>query len=200
MPTPDQHLIETLYRTLKGEENDNGKAHGRANPDGSKLTDQAVLEKMFGEHEKGEQWRRIYRGDYADYYPSASEAVAAILWKVAFYSGNDPIQMERVVRGSGLVSVKFDEPRGGSTWLQDEITKAIAATSEAYKGSKNVSSPASPYTESDDDYTSGEIPGLICFANRPAPKPVDFLLGKVIPRGYVTNLHGAGASENPCWR
>ena len=108
MPTPDQRLIEELYRTLKGEENDNGKAHGDANPDSSKLTDQAVLEKMFGEQEKGEQWRRIYRGDYADYYPSASEAVAAILWKVAFYSGNDPIQMERVIRGSGLVSGKFD--------------------------------------------------------------------------------------------
>ena len=192
MPTPDQHLIEGLYRTLKGEENDNGKAHGNANPDGSKLTDQAVLEKMFGEQDKGEQWLRIYRGDYADYYPSPSEAVAAILWKVAFYSGNDPIQMERVIRGSGLVSGKFDKSRGGSTWLQDEITKAIAATPETYQGGKNVSSPASPYTGSDDDYTSGEIPGLICFANRPAPEPVDFLLGKAIPRGYVTILHGAG--------
>lgn len=132
--TPDQHLIDELYRNLKSE-NGNGSENGHANPGGSKLTDQAVLEKIFGEEERGEEFRDTYHGVYAKHRPgwTNSEAVACILRKAAFYSGNDLIQMERLIRGSALSHSKFDEARGGSTWLRDEIHSAIAATSTTYQ-------------------------------------------------------------------
>jgi archaellum biogenesis ATPase FlaH len=72
------------------------------------------------------------------------------------------------------------------------MTDAVGKVTDTYQDSKNVSSPDYSLRGSDDDYTSGEVPSLICFAKRPVPKPVDFFLGKAIPRGYVTNLHGAG--------
>jgi hypothetical protein len=133
MPTRDQPLLDELFRTLKGEDK-NGHNHGeRGGVAGiTKLTDSVVLEKLFSENKNGNKWRHVYNSDYEEYYPSPSEAIAALLWKLAFYSGNDPVQMERLLRGSGLPSEKFDSPRGGSTWLQDEIGKAVAATSETY--------------------------------------------------------------------
>ncbi len=142
-PPPDQHLIDNLYRNLKGEDaNSSGKNgsgdKGRANPGASKLPDQAVLTKMFGEAKRGDELRDIYHGDYAKHRPdwTNSEAVASILRKAAFYSGNDPVQMERAIRGSALASPKFDEARGGSTWLADEIQKAIDDTPETYQDRK----------------------------------------------------------------
>lgn len=195
MPSRDQHLIDELYRTLKAEENGNGRGeNGRANPGGSKLTDQAVLEKIFGEKGRGEEFRDTYHSDYKKHRSdwTNSEAVASVLRKAAFYSGNDPLQMERLIRGSRLACAKFDEARGGSTWLQNEIADAIAATPKTYQSRKNVSSSASSYIENDDDDTSDEVPGLVCFAHRPAPEPVRNLLEKVIPLGYLAALHGGG--------
>jgi P4 family phage/plasmid primase-like protien len=109
------------------------------------LNDDALLEKLFGEEKDGEKWRAVHSGNYAEFYSSPSEAVAAALRKFGFYSGNDPLQMERLIRGSGLASEKFDSLRGTSTWLQDEITKAIADTAETYTLPRGVErSPGTP--------------------------------------------------------
>jgi hypothetical protein len=59
-------------------------------------------------------------------------AVPAILRKRAFYTGRDPVQMGRLIRGSALASSKFDERRGAQTWIGREILRAIAATPEVY--------------------------------------------------------------------
>ncbi len=142
MPSPDQHLIDEFYRTLKDKDKNGHGENGRANPGSSKLTHQAILEKIFGEEARGEEFRDIYHGEYKKHHPdwSNSEAVASFLLKAAFYSGNDPLQMERLIRGSALSCPKFDDARGGSTWIADEIQKAIAKTPETYK-QRNGSGP-----------------------------------------------------------
>jgi hypothetical protein len=57
---------------------------------------------------------------------SASEAVAALLRKLAFYTRKDPAQMDRLIRGSALANSKFDERRGGTTRLGREIPGPFA--------------------------------------------------------------------------
>jgi len=156
MPTPDQRLIDELFRSLKGED-ENG--HNRVEHGGvagiSKLTDSAVLEKLFSESTNGGKWREVYNGEFREYYPSPSEAVAAILYKLAFYSGNDPVQMERLLRGSGLPSEKFDSPRGGSSWLRREMEKAIEATPQSYAHERHTPEgrPSSSFEGSKDKET-----------------------------------------------
>src|SRR5687768_774328 len=96
-------------------ENAQTNGHGSAAEEGaSVLTDQALLEILFGEREKGRQWKDTYSGNYSPYYPSPSEAVAGLLLKAAFYSQRDSAQMDRFIRGSALVSSKFDQRRGGT--------------------------------------------------------------------------------------
>src|SRR4051794_32089304 len=141
--SPDQDRIDAFYRELCSEEtrpNGNGLIYEmpRPNKNGhdssrqpTKLTDSALLEALFGD-KNGEKHRDIYNGDYKKHNPewSNSEAVASILRNLAYYSGNDPVQMDRLIRGSGLHTSKFDDPRGGSTWLQNEIFAAIRDTPE----------------------------------------------------------------------
>jgi hypothetical protein len=88
------------------------------------LTDQDVVKLLFSE-KKGTQWEATYNGAHAPHYPSASEAVAALLLKMAFYTQKTPAQMDRLIRGSELASSKFDERRGGSAWLARRIQQAI---------------------------------------------------------------------------
>lgn len=104
---------------------------------------------IFAEKERGAEFRDIYRGDFAKHRPdwTNSEAVASFLRKAAFYSNNDPEQMERLIRGSGLSSEKFDESRGASTWLGVEIIKASDGTPETYSEKRFSSSRnATPLT------------------------------------------------------
>jgi putative DNA primase/helicase len=139
MLAPDQKRIEEIFGRLqaKDKNGNGGRTNGRHRasagdgPGTTKLDDKALLGKLYGEPE-GEKWRDVYGGDFEAYYASASEAVAAVLRKLTYYSGNDPVQIERLIRNSGLASEKFDEPRGGSTWLQKEIASAIEDTPQNY--------------------------------------------------------------------
>jgi|SRR5215208_3618796 len=134
MPTPDQHLIEELYRELGGDTpNDTAKG----TPGTSKLTDSEVLDKLFTEKDRGAEFRDIYHhGEYLKHHPqwTNSEAVGSLLRKFAYWTNGDPTQMERLIRGSKLESRKFDERRSGSTWLGKEIADAVAETPKRYQG------------------------------------------------------------------
>src|SRR5215212_6853075 len=134
MPTPDQHLIEELYRELGGDNPNNGTTKGVAGS--SKLTDSEVLEKLFAEKDRGAEFRDIYHGEYLNHHPqwTNSEAVGSLLRKFAFWTNGDPTRMEQLIRGSKLESRKFDERRSGTTWLGQEIADAIDETPERYQG------------------------------------------------------------------
>ena len=55
---------------------------------------------------------------------------------LAFATGKDPEQMDRMVRASARYRPKWDELRGGLTYGQMTINKAIADTKEVYRGKK----------------------------------------------------------------
>jgi hypothetical protein len=57
-------------------------------------------------------------------YPSPSEADAAIIAMLSFYS-RDPAQIERILRASKLARPRWDERRGNTTWLRMNIANGL---------------------------------------------------------------------------
>ena len=91
-----------------------------------------LLEVMFSNSKNGEKIRRLYNGDISD-YKSASEADLALCNHLAFYSGSNAFEMDRLFRQSGLMRPKWDEKHGAQTYGEMTITKAIEGTTNSYR-------------------------------------------------------------------
>jgi hypothetical protein len=87
----------------------------------------------------GAKLAALYRGDLCG-FPSHSEAVASLLWRLAFWT-RDPATLDRLFRRSGLMEEKWDERRGDSTWGAREIAAALAGQSESYSGPRDDGRP-----------------------------------------------------------
>jgi putative DNA primase/helicase len=91
----------------------------------------------------GEKFRALWEGSIAP-FPSASEAVASLLWLLAYWTRKDAASMDRLFRRSGLMAEKWDEKRGASTWGEQEIESAIEGVSSVYEpaGRERQAQPA----------------------------------------------------------
>lgn len=58
-------------------------------------------------------------------YPSASEATFELCKEIAYYCGRDPVLIDRLIRQSGFMRPKWDEPRGSGTWGSETIANAL---------------------------------------------------------------------------
>jgi hypothetical protein len=197
----NQDLIDMLARRIDAER---AQANGhktapttsKPSPPSSPRSDEDVLRTLFGEKGKGSQWEDTYNGAYEAYYPSPSEAVGALLWKLAFHTGKDPAQMDRLIRGSALAGPKFDERRGSTTWLAREIAKAIENTDEVYDWDRSER-PRSFSSSSDtpggggDDENKNE-PEIVRFHELGKPKPRRFIVEKIGRKAYPLIVYGAG--------
>jgi len=96
------------------------------------LEDEDLLEKARNAS-NGEKFERLWNGNTVG-YDSQSEADIALCCLLAFWTGGDRIQMERLFRQSGLMREKWDEVHyaDGSTYGEKTIERAIATTSEFY--------------------------------------------------------------------
>lgn len=118
----------------------------------SGLSDAEIIEKAKAS-EKGDDFRALWNGNTAG-YPSHSEADLALVNHLAFWTGGDRQQMDRLFRDSGLYREKWDADRGGQTYGEKTIKKALSGRSDFYSsnGSKAERKPT-PATE-------GRDPGL----------------------------------------
>lgn len=100
---------------------------------GAPLTDEEVLEKASSAGD-GESFTRLWNGQWQDTYPSQSEADMALCMKLAFWTGRNAEQMDRLFRQSALLREKWDERHhaDGSTYGEETIAKAIDATDNVY--------------------------------------------------------------------
>src|SRR5215218_5905998 len=130
--TPDQATINRLVQRLRPKPTPKTAENNGHTETAGRLSNTDVLQNLFGEDE-GQKWRDVYNGSWEQYYDSQSSADAAILHKLAFWTDRDPAQIEQIARGSGLARQKWDTRRGSSTWLGDEIARAIGDTPEGYK-------------------------------------------------------------------
>ena len=99
---------------------------------GNDLNDSEVLDRAKAAA-NGEKFRRLWRG-LTTGYPSHSEADMALCALLAFWTGGDAAQMDRLFRESGLLRPKWDEQHfaDGATYGERTIERAIAGTDEYY--------------------------------------------------------------------
>lgn len=113
-----------------------------------KLTDEEVLEKAQSSGD-AELFCKLWSGEWSPKYPSQSEADIALCMKLAFWSGKDREQMDRLFRQSGLYRDKWDEKHhaDGSTYGEETLNKAIETVTEVYHPGN-----ASPIVEYEGQY------------------------------------------------
>jgi len=82
-----------------------------------------------------ESFNALYRGDWQGRYKSQSEADFAFCCKLAFWSGRNEAQMDRLFRKSSLICEKWDERHSadGATYGQRTIRNACQRTTQVYK-------------------------------------------------------------------
>ena len=96
------------------------------------LTDQDLLYKAMNSR-NGQQFKLLFDGNWeALNYPSQSEADMAFCNLLAFWSGKDRNQMDRVMRMSGLYREKWERKQTGSTYGWLTIDNAIANCKNIY--------------------------------------------------------------------
>lgn len=97
----------------------------------SDLSDEDVLNIMLKSKSK-DKISDLLKGHYEKYFESPSEAVQSLLHYLAFYTGKDKQQMERIFTNYNQLTDKWDSKRGSTTWGQLELDKAIDNQNEVY--------------------------------------------------------------------
>lgn len=95
------------------------------------LDDQEVIDKARN-CKTGALFNMLYSGDWQGIYPSQSEADLAFCNQLAFWTGKDYTQMDRLFRASGLMRAKWDTKRGADTYGNITLSRAIANCTECY--------------------------------------------------------------------
>lgn len=97
------------------------------------LTDEQVLEKVQGSV-NGEDFMALWNGDWQDKYGSQSEADLSLCCSLAFWTGKNKEQMDRLFRQSKLFREKWDKVHhaNGSTYGEETLEQAIQRTENVY--------------------------------------------------------------------
>ena len=97
------------------------------------LADEQVLEKARAAS-GGEDFIDLWEGRWEDKYGSQSEADLALCCALAFWTGKDAEQMDRLFRQSALLREKWDTVHhaDGSTYGAETLRQAVARTEQTY--------------------------------------------------------------------
>lgn len=138
----DKSSTNTTPNTFPKQQTPQGKTAKKNDTKEHFKTNHDLLTVAFSA-KNGDKISALYRGDW-QVYPSLSEAVAGLLWELAFYT-KDPTRLDTLFRGSGLFPLcdKWEDARGGDTWGSREIAKAIASVTAEYEPSSVGTLPKS---------------------------------------------------------
>ena len=97
------------------------------------LTDEEILEKA-GSAANGEKFAALWEGRWDGDFASQSEADLALCCKLAFWTGRNREQMDRMFRQSGLMREKWDTRHhaSGATYGEETLDRALEAVEEGY--------------------------------------------------------------------
>ena len=95
------------------------------------LSDDELLNKARNS-KSGTVFSLLYSGQWQGMYPSQSEADIAFCNQLAFWTGRNAEQMDRIFRSSGLYRDKWDKKRGSETYGHLTIGKACANCQQVY--------------------------------------------------------------------
>lgn len=124
-----QPALDALYRRVFGEPKPREPKPVRS----SGLTDGQVLDLMF-DAQGGDELRALYAGDDGP-YGSQSEGDLRLCGALAFWTGRDAAQIDRLFRGSARMRPKWDERHraDGATYGEMTIGAAVAGTEDVYE-------------------------------------------------------------------
>lgn len=95
------------------------------------LTDQQIIDKARNS-KTGQLFTLLYAGNWQGVYNSQSEADLAFCNQLAFWTGRNELQMDRIFRTSGLMRDKWDRKRGNDTYGNITIGRACSSCTEVY--------------------------------------------------------------------
>ena len=96
------------------------------------LDDSEIIDKARAS-KSGNLFTMLYAGQWEGLYSSQSEADLALCNQLAFWTGRNVEQMDRIFRSSGLYRSKWTQKRGISTYGDITINKACAACTDVYE-------------------------------------------------------------------
>lgn len=82
---------------------------------------------------QGTSFSALYNGQWDSLYTSRSEADMAFCNMLAFWTGKDEQQMDKIFRGSGLMREKWDRRQSKSTYGAITLRKAIRTCQNVYE-------------------------------------------------------------------
>lgn len=104
------------------------------------FTDKEVINLMLNSV-AGKKIKLLLQGEYEKAnFDSPSEAVQSLLHYLAFYTGKDKQQMERIFLNYNNLTNKWYDKRGNSTWGENELDTAIEHQSTIYEPNSSHSS------------------------------------------------------------
>jgi hypothetical protein len=192
--SPDQHLIDALARKLGAEPtttSTNGNGHRKhcTNPD---LSEERVIE-LCRKAENAKKFAGLYDDGDTSGYQSASEADAALISIMAFYT-QDEDQLDELYRRSALMRPKWnrgDYRQRTSDFVLDNLAETWQGGRD---GARLLSSSSKPLRDSSDDDNNNDTDdvGIVWFSELGEPKKREFLIDDVCAKGYPLVAFGAG--------
>lgn len=134
-----QDVIDAMYTALTATRQQPDDKPTEQLHSGVDLTDEKLLE-IATNAKNSELFTALFTGNWPGRFPSQSEADITLCNLLAFYTGRNPEQMDRLFRQSGLMRDKWDRPQSGSTYGVITIKNAI-------RHCKQVFDPRSTATE-----------------------------------------------------
>lgn len=132
---PRQAELEALHRQVFGEPQGTdppkeSRPAPQPNPLPTLRTDREIIEK-FSTASNGDKFSRLMAGEISA-HKSHNEADIALCSMLSFYT-QDPAQIDRIIRGSGLMRDKWDRRTAGSTYGARTIDKVLGSLTETYQ-------------------------------------------------------------------
>jgi primase-polymerase (primpol)-like protein len=143
--TPDriesrQEALTEVYREYVGDGAVNSDrtdasatSTGGTDTDGDVTLDDVDVVERARRAENGEKFEQLWTGTIAG-YDSHSEADMALCCLLAFWTGGDRSQIDRLFRQSGLMREKWDDIHyaDGSTYGEKTIKRAVSTATDSY--------------------------------------------------------------------
>lgn len=154
------------------------------------LADTVLLEKAKRAR-NGVAFARLWAGVWDPTYKSQSEADLALCGYLAFWTGPDAAQIDRLFRQSDLMRPKWNTRRGGTTYGAQTIAKVLASPRATYDPCRTNGTGAPPH-EAPHSATKSPTPGRVRFRSGAAldPTPLTYLVEDMIPAGMLGALGG----------
>lgn len=124
--------IKIIHHKFLKKDDDEEKNTGNKPDTVNKLEDKEIIKRAKASA-NGRKFEQLWNGNYSG-YESQSEADLALCSYLAFWTGGDANQMDRLFRSSGLYRDKWDREHfsDGSTYGEKTIERAIETCGDFY--------------------------------------------------------------------